>query len=127
MSKEESINHWFEAAERDSLTADDMYKLGHYSWSLFLWHLVIEKIIKCLIVKKGKEVLLVHDLVRLASIAELSLTEEQKLILREITTFNIEARYDDYKEQFYKKATREYAAIWRGNSKEMYKWIKEQL
>lgn len=127
MSREESIKHWFEAAERDSLTANDMFKLGHYNWSLFLWHLVIEKVIKCLIVKRGKEILLVHDLVRLASIAELSLTEEQKLILREITTFNIEARYDDYKEQFYKKATREYATVWRDNSKEMYKWIKEQL
>jgi len=127
MSREESVKHWFEASERDCLTADDMYKLGHYNWSLFLWHLVIEKIIKCLIVKKGKEVLLVHDLVRLASIADLSLTEEQKLILREITTFNIEARYDDYKEQFYNKATREYATVWRDNSKKMYQWIKEQL
>ena len=127
MSKEEAKKYWSESAERDSQTADDMYKLGHYNWSLFLWHLVIEKILKCLIVERGGEILSVHDLVRLANISQLDLTEDQKAILREITTFNIEARYDDYREQFYKKATREYATAWCDKSKEMFKWIKQQL
>ena len=36
MSKEDAIRYWLESAGRDRQTAGDMYKLGHYNWSLFL-------------------------------------------------------------------------------------------
>ncbi len=88
---------------------------------------MLEKTLKSLIIKRDKEILPLHDLVRLASVAGLDLTEDQRAVLREITTFNIEARYDDYKEQFYKKATQKYALIWNKKSEEVYKWIKEQV
>lgn len=127
MSKKEAINYWLESAKRDKETALDMFRSGHYNWSLFLWHLVIERTIKALMVKNGKEILPVHDLVRLAEAAELNLSEEQKAILREMTTFNIEARYDDYKEQFYKKATRKFALEWGKKAREMQRWLGKQL
>ncbi|PIQ69852.1 DNA-binding protein, partial [Candidatus Shapirobacteria bacterium CG11_big_fil_rev_8_21_14_0_20_40_12] len=48
----------------------------------------------------------------MASEAGIELTEEQKQDFKEITSYNIEARYDDIKLSFYKKATKEYALKW---------------
>ncbi len=47
--------------------------------------------------------------------------------LKEITTFNIRARYDNIKLEFYKKATREYTEKWFSTAKEGYQWLKEKL
>ena len=47
-------------------------------------------------------------MVRLAKLAKISLTEKEIELLAEITTFNVEARYDIYKRRLYKKADRKY-------------------
>lgn len=63
----------------------------------------------------------------LASDAELQLSEEQKRALKEITSFNIEARYNSFKREFYKKVTREFTKKWFRKAKEIYSWVKEML
>jgi len=50
-----------------------------------------------------------------------------KLQLTEISTFNIAARYDDYKFKFYKKATHEYAKKWLAVSKKLYKEFNDKI
>jgi len=49
-----------------------------------------------------------HDLVRLARITGIEFSKEQMDYLREISGFNIEARYDNIKMEFYKKASKNY-------------------
>lgn len=49
-----------------------------------------------------------HDLSYLASKIPLELTNEQKILLSTITRFNIDGRYDDYKNNFYNLCTEEY-------------------
>lgn len=66
-----------------------------------------------------------HNLSSLASLAGLKLTAEQTDYLKEITTFNIKARYDDYKLSFYKKVTKEYAEKYFKITKELRVWIKK--
>lgn len=44
-----------------------------------------------------------HDLLKLASESDLKLKEIMKEDMREISRFNITARYDDYKFSMYKK------------------------
>ena len=104
-----------------------MFKTGHYDWSLFMWHLVIEKTLKAILSSKNKTVLPIHDLVRLAEKADLSLSDSYTDDLAEITTFNLEARYDDYKFKFYKKATKKFASTWAQKTEEIFKWLKQQL
>ncbi len=58
--------------------------------------------------KKEENPPLIHNLLRLAEKNELKLTEKLKLQLARITTFNINARYDDYKREFQKKCTTEF-------------------
>ncbi|SHD76262.1 HEPN domain-containing protein [Schnuerera ultunensis] len=67
-------------------------------------HLVIEKPLKAIYVKNvDNNPPRIHNLLRLAEKAQIYTTEEQKDILDLVTTFNINTRYPDYKQSFYKK------------------------
>ncbi len=69
----------------------------------------------------------IHNLLRLAEMTNLSVSEEKKVKLVTITAFNIQARYDDYKMSFQKKCTPEFANEWFENLKEIRTWIREQI
>ena len=97
-----------------------------YAWALFLGHLVIEKLLKALVVKHTNgHPPFTHNLASLARNLELSL--EQKNWLEEITTFNLNARYDDVKMEFYKKCTKQFTVDRIANINSLRKWIKKEL
>jgi len=82
-------------------------------WALFIGHLVIEKLLKAHFIKaQAKHPILTHDLLRLAKVAGLSVSSQEEEWLDEITTFNINARYDNIKQDFYRRCTPEYTALW---------------
>jgi HEPN domain-containing protein len=91
-------------------------------------HLVIEKLLKALYIQEtNDQPPFIHNLSRIVQMAEMEMTETQLDFLDTITTFNIRARYDDYKQLFYKKCTRDYTAMWIQNIEELIVWIKEKL
>ena len=125
--KLKALDYWFSTAKKDKSVADSLFKLGHYSWSLFIWHLVIEKTLKGIITELGKEPPLTHNLVTLSKeYTNLSINEDLEKKFLEINTFNIEARYENYKYEFYKKADKEYTTIWVKNCKIIYLWLLKQ-
>jgi HEPN domain-containing protein len=125
---EKTINHWISRSDQDFETMLHLYKSKDYHWSLFIEHLVIERLLKAVIVKvTNTHAPFTHDLRRLAKLSEIELNEEQKRHLDTITTFNLNARYDDYKQDFYKKCSPTYADIWILNIKELRSWIKMKL
>jgi HEPN domain-containing protein len=125
---EKIITHWISRSDQDFDTLLNLYKTKDYHWALFIGHLVIERLLKALIVKKTRNhAPLTHDLRRLAKLAELDLDADQKRYLDTITTFNLNARYDDYKKDFYKKCSAEYAEEWIINIETLRGWIKEML
>jgi len=70
---------------------------------------LIERLLKAIVVKKtGTHAPLTHDLRRLAMLSGLTLEDKHKTWPDTISTFNINARYDDYKQDFYKKCTPDY-------------------
>lgn len=96
-----------------------------YHWSLFIGHLSIEKYLKAIYVNKfSKHPPFTHNLYKLAVICELEFNDDISDKLDFISTFNIEARYDDYKKDFYKKCTIEFAEIWISNIKDIIRWLK---
>ena len=105
----------------------DLFEKGDYSWSLFIGHLVIEKLLKAWYVQQVDIPPSIHDLVRLAEKAGLSLKEEQKDILDTISTFNLQARYDDYKMSFHRKCSREFTEKWINEIEDFREWIKGKL
>jgi HEPN domain-containing protein len=69
----------------------------------------------------------VHSLVKLAEKTALPLTEELKLFFDEVTDFNPEVRYPEYRNEFQKKWTKEFCEEKFTRIKEHYKWLKSQL
>lgn len=109
----EAIEYWLKSSRDDFDTAQKLSSLKKYNHALFFLHLALEKIIKGIYLANKKDAPpLIHDLVSLSEKAEISLSNEEKEKLVEISTFNIAARYDDYKLKFYKKATKDYSNMW---------------
>lgn len=127
MTQKEIIDHWIVSAEEDRKTAETLHTAAHYHWCLFLWHLSLEKLLKAKITSLGKEVPFTHNLEQLADAAGFTLDAGQREKLREITTFNLEARYDDYKLTFYRKAKKAYADTWIRECKAFYREIQKTL
>jgi len=127
-NKEKIIQYWRESSDLNYKTMKNLMKTGDYSWALFMGHLVLEKLIKAHYVKKlGKHAIHTHDLLRLATEAGLDLTEENKERLDEISTFNLNARYDNYKHDFYKLCTKEFTGIWIERIENIRKWLIRKL
>jgi len=123
------VSKWVEGATNNRAVAQDMFSLKHFSWALFMQHLALEKLIKAVISSKNLEVPHIHDLWKLSSVAEIdfsSIDIGQKE-LDEISTFNLEARYEDYKFDFYKKATKEYTEHWMSICDSIYQFLIKEL
>ncbi len=106
----------------------NLLKSGDYSWALFLGHLVLEKLLKAHYVKnQRKHAIFTHDLLRLATNAGLKIDEETEEWLDDISTFNINARYDTYKQDFYKLCTKEFANLWSERIEKLRIWLIKEL
>ena len=128
MNIKEIIDYWLKSAEEDLKTAESLFKSKRYHHCLFFCHLFIEKIIKALVVKKTKrQSPYGHNLLRLSELSGIKFSQKQLDLLDEITSFNIEARYNDFKFKFYKKATLDYTQIYFKKAKEIYLWLRRKL
>lgn len=126
MKKNEMISYWIDSSDKDYQVLTLLFEKGHYTWSLFFGHLVLEKLFKALYSQKFSDnPPRIHDLYRLAEKCRLELEEQQKDELDTISTFNIQARYDDYKLEFYNKCTKDFAKKWIDTIKELRIWLKE--
>ena len=120
------ILYWLTSSKQDFQTAEILFKNKRYHHALFFCHLSVEKMLKALVVYATKTAPpLIHDLVRLAEKADLSLTQQYKNDLAEITTFNIETRYDDYKLSFYKQATQQFSSKYLKKTKRILTWLNK--
>lgn len=128
MEKEQVIKHWLESAKKDRQVAKILFENRRYHHCLFFCHLFLEKTLKALIVKKADQAPpWTHNLLKLARAAKLSLSISLKKELQEINSFNIKARYNDVKLEFYKKATRKYTEKYLRRCQEIYQWFKKQI
>ena len=128
INKENVIKHWISTSEEDLETMIQLYNNKNYSWSLFLGHISIEKLLKAYYVKKHSiHSPFTHNLYRITELSNLEISDEQADLLDKITTFNINARYDDYKREFYSLCTKEFTEEWIENIKKIQQWIKTML
>lgn len=125
---EKHIEYRLTELEKDLPVAESMLTNGHYNWSLFVGHLVLEKLLKAIYVKEHQKLApRIHDLVKLAKSISLRLSDEQLIFLSEVSDFNMESRYPDEKNQFIKQCDREFAEKYLQQIKEMHSWLKKQI
>jgi len=128
LDKRKLINYWIKGSDDDYQTMMAMYESKRYNWSLFIGHLMIEKLFKAYFVKVNSDYPpYLHNLLRLAELSNLELSEDKKEELATITAFNLNARYDDYKMSFKKRCTPEFTEKWIEKLKQLRPWIKELI
>lgn len=124
------MNYWLESSDEDYDTMKVLYNNKKYSWSLFIGHLVIEKLLKGIYAKNNVNDFVapkIHNLVLLAKKCNLAFPDELKEKIGLINTFNIAARYDDHKKAFQNKCTEEYTTEQIRIIEEVREWLKSQL
>ncbi len=125
LNKDNLIKYWMDGSDDDYETMMAMFDSMRYSWSLFVGHLMMEKLLKAYYVKvKSDYPPFIHNLLRLAEKADLELTDDLKEQLATITAFNINARYDDYKMSFKNLCTPEFSTEWIDKLNKLRPWIK---
>ncbi|MFO7672012.1 MAG: HEPN domain-containing protein [Bacteroidales bacterium] len=125
---EKIVQFWLDSADENLKTMTHLVDSKDYSWALFLGHLVIEKTLKALYVKRlQKHAFFSHDLLRLADKIDIELSEDFEEWLDVITTFNLNARYDSYKQEFHKLCTKDFADTWLNRIERIQLWLRSQL
>jgi HEPN domain-containing protein len=129
LEKFDHIEYWRDASALDIASMQNIFEAGNYAWALFIGHLAIEKVLKAKWVQTNIDNLppRIHNLKKLAECGNCQLSESQSLLLLEINEFNLEARYPDFKFDFHKKCTRQFAAEYIAKIKELYKCILAQM
>ena len=129
MTKEEHIKHWVNSAEEDLESAFAIFEAGRYNWSLFVGHLVIEKILKALFIQVDESNFppRIHNLLKLAEYSGVRLTNEQEKFLTNVNKFQVEARYQEVKEELSRIATKDFTKVNLLKIKEHYLWLKSLI
>jgi len=127
MSQTDYIKALMEQSVRDREVANDLFASKKYMYCLFFHHLALEKMFKAAILNQGKQMMYVHDLIKLATVAQFPLDDLSLSELGRISDFNIEARYDDYKSEFYHQATEPFAKKWSDISSKYYHLLNQLI
>lgn len=129
MSKKEIIEHWITMSARDWQSVLALQKAGQFVHALFFSHLVIEKIIKAHWIQDNEEnnPLKTHDLEILYNQTNLQLSNDQVDFLRIMNSWNIEGRYQDYKDKFYRNTTAAYCESKLKQVDDLHQWLLSEL
>lgn len=121
----EQIRYWRDGAIEDLEVAHHLVDSGKNRHGLFFAHLALEKILKAFFCKTTQQLApRMHNLVRLAELAELSLEPSQIDLLADMNEFNLEGRYPL---SFLTESTSEESQEYIKRSKEVFQWLIQKL
>lgn len=125
MNVGKQVDYWKTGSNEDFAAAESLLEKGHFRHSLFLAHLAVEKMLKAHVVRQTNDMPpRIHNLVRLAEMAGLSLDPEQTNFLRSFDLYQLEGRYPDSTQVLIDSdAALEKLTI----AGEMLEWLKAQL
>ena len=128
MKKADYIKYWVKSSKHDLEVADSLFNSKHFDYCLFMSHLSLEKLLKALWVKNNIEnnPPRTHNLVYLAQHASLKLDDDQLKFLQFVNTFNIGARYPDYKFKIYQMCNKKFTEKNYNKVKVFYQWLKKK-
>ena len=130
MANEERANKWLDIVAEDLSVAKDLYKTKHWLYVAFMCHQVVEKALKAYwCVCRDDDPPFIHDHKRIAEGCGLysKMSDEQKLFLTKIRQMNIEARYQEYKDELAALLNQEIAEDILETTKQMHTWILQRF
>lgn len=129
MEIDQHVKFWLDGADHDLDAAESLLTSGKFDWCLFLGHLVLEKALKAAYVRDNENRMppRTHNLVKIAEATRLVIDEDDRIFLDEVTAFNLEVRYPDYKRDIFRKYTQEFCGRKIRQIKEFLQWLKDNL
>ncbi len=124
---EKEIAYWRDLARRDLQFASRLIERQEEEtlYCLFFFHMTLEKAFKAHVVKQTKELPpKTHNLLLLAEIGKVNLSQEQNDFCGRINLYNIEARYPNLS---ILSPTFQKVKEYFEQTKEMLEWLIEQL
>jgi HEPN domain-containing protein len=92
----DAVEQWAAQSLYDIETAKAMLDAGRYLYVLFCCQQAVEKMLKALIAKRTRELPpRLHNLMRLAEVAALTIPEDTAHLFRRLTDFYIASRYPE--------------------------------
>lgn len=118
----EEVKRWLEQAEADFKSAKYNLKGSLYSLASFLCQQAVEKALKALLIEQKSKFPKIHDLVRLARLANLPAELIEKC--ERLTYVYTDSRYPDTSTIRYTKKESEIDVEY---AKEIIEWVKKRL
>jgi HEPN domain-containing protein len=98
IDKDKNIEYWLSGAFNDFDTAVILITNKKFVHGLFFCHLSIEKILKALLVKEtGNLPPKSHNLQHIQEMANVQVSDEEKVLMSVLMKYQLEGRYPDYK------------------------------
>jgi HEPN domain-containing protein len=122
---EKQVAYWRDGAVEDWEIAQELIERGRTRHGLFFVHLSLEKLLKAHVCRHTQDLApRLHNLVRLAELAALPLSQAQVDVLAEINAFHIEGRYPDV---LIPPPSQDEAESYLRRAQEIYRWLMKQL
>jgi len=127
---EKKTAYWKDLADYDLETAEAMFQTKRWLYVAFMCHQAIEKMLKSYwCATREDNPPFIHNHKRIASDCGLyeQMDNGQRDFLETITTFNIEARYPEQKEELFKMLSPNTCRELIDHTKQLMQWITERL
>jgi len=93
---QKQIDYWRQSGQKDFEVAGIIMEKGHFLHAMFFAELALEKMLKAHVVAATGEVPpKSHDLLRLAGLALIALSDEKRLFLARMQQYCLEGRYPE--------------------------------
>jgi HEPN domain-containing protein len=90
------VAYWRDGAQEELDVAHDLLEKRRWRHCLFFAHLAVEKLLKAGVSKvTGNVPPRIHNLFRLAELAEVAISTEQRSLLARLNEYHIEGRYPE--------------------------------
>jgi HEPN domain-containing protein len=122
---DKQVVYWRKGAEEDWEVGLELLQSGKIRHGLFFVNLAVEKILKAHFCRNRRDVApKVHNLVRLAEIGGVVVSDDRKDVLADINAFSLEGRYPD---SYAVLPSRDEADSIMRRAGEVFLWLKSQL
>jgi HEPN domain-containing protein len=124
----EISQQWAERAKYDVESARDMLDAGRYTYVLFCCQQAVEKALKALMIHRTGELPpKIHGLIRLAELANVSLSERQVDFVGELTVDYVRSRYPEGEIELEAETTHDEAEEILRSTEEMVQWLLSMM
>lgn len=122
---EKQVAYWRDGAQEDWEFAQDLVVRGKTRYGLFFAHLALEKTLKAHVVRATLNLApKIHNLLRLAELARISLLPDQSDLLTEMNRYSIEGRYPD---SIAPPPSKEDAQVQMERARKVFEWLMQKL